>query len=125
MHHSWGRYPEDGESHTCTGPYTEKEAKEIAEARNKVHKLGNILSGESDREIGWFYKAEAVRLERDDPATYCQSKIRQMEYKVRENKRRGSADGSTFEMPSSKREATFNLGDKLKSALSAPVRLSR
>lgn len=125
-HHSWGRYPEDGSSYSCTGPYTEEEAKGLADAINKVEELENLLAGTNGWETGWYYRAGAVKLERGKPAKYYQDKIRSMESKLQQNKRRGSSDGSSFEIPSNPKAGTFDLGDKLHSALtSARIRLPR
>lgn len=124
-HRSWGRYPEDGDSYSCTGPYTEKEAKEIADVINKAGELENLLSGTGSREIR-YYRADAVKLKNDKSAKYYHDKIRSMERMLQQNKRRGSSDGSNFEVPSNPKAGTFNLGDKLNSALaSSHIRLQR
>lgn len=116
-YHIWGRYPEDGSSYSCSGPYTEKEAKELADAINKEDELKNLLDGTSQRGMGEFFRASAVELKRGKPARWHQDRIRHMERRLKENKRRGSPDGSNFEMPSDPKAGTFNLGDKLKPLL--------
>ena len=116
-YHTWGRYPEDGNSYSCTGSYTEEEAKEMADAINKEEELNHLLKGTSQREDGEYFRAGAVKLGRGKSVKWYQDRIRYMERKLKENKRRGSPDGSSFEMSSDPKAGTFNLGEKLKPLL--------
>lgn len=125
-YHIWGRYPEDGNYYSCTGPYTKEEAKELADAVNKEEELKNLLEGTSQKVIGEYFRADAVRLKCGKPIKWYQDRIKHMERRLQENKRRGSPDGSSFEIPSDPKAGTFNLGNKLESALmSARARLPR
>lgn len=121
-----GYYPEDGSSYSCIGPYTEVEAKALASAINKEEELKNLLAGKSQRECREFFSARAVKLGQTKPLRWYQDRIKYMERKLKENKRRGSPDGSSFEMPFNSKGGTFSIADKLKVALNlAGMRLPR